>query len=950
MSANFGQPNSAFGNPMQPNTAFGQPNLLGGQATGGFGAAPAPQFNSFGSNQPAWGAQPAQQPTPGMGGQWGGNTWGQQNNPSTPLGQPAPGPFSRSVSFGPTSNTSFGQPQQAQPGFGGWGANPPQNTFGATTGSTWGQQSWQSGTTAGTWGGGNFGQQTFGGPAQVGGSGTSGFKFTPVRDTENGTSYTINHLMANQQFIQKSVEEYRLEDYKMNLSAMQKQGAPGGSLFGQTNQPTGLGATPSFGGQTGGSLFGQTQSNLMGQSSMTPGFGAQANQPFGSQTSAFGANQPKPAGSLFGGQTMGTTPGSMFGQTTMGAQPGGGLFGQGQTQGGSMFGQQPQQGQANPLFGGGQQNLGQNKPLFGGQTGGSLFGGQPQGSMMGGQTQPAFGAQPQTGSLFGGQPQGSSVFGSQPQGGSLFSASQPQTTSLFGGQAPSTFGQPSTPTFGQTSTPSLFGQPSTPAQQPQGSLFAPQQGAAPQSVASLFGGAQAATSLFSGTSQAGLFGAKPTSMFGAAPSQPATSTSLFGGTPTSTPSLFGGNQPGGMFGSTSQPSNPLTGGSSLFANPQASSLFVNAGTSLFGQVQPTANAQAQAAIPTEAFQSAYKDPLGLSWLISDDSVDGILQRYQKKLSQPLPSRVSILDRISSETVPKQTSATPDKWRKNWDQVYFSPKKPNLLDITSPKRSEPIYMRKTSAMSDGLNSLSEDESVNLGRSSSTSSLREAGNMNVTVIAYDPNPIHLIIPVTNQSSITEIKEKISKHLTSVDKNTIRLTFKGKVLSESDEIRDCGIKNMDSLTVIFEENSKKIALAPKELLPKLTNPEYTLKPDLVELARMTVDELKRVRNFSISNSYGKIEFEGESDVTGLNLDEIVKIEDKAVTVYPDEHTTKPPVGQGLNKPAVVHLYNCQPKKDMPLDVYEDKIRKMCERRGSEFVSWSRRNFEWVFKVPHF
>jgi nuclear pore complex protein Nup98-Nup96 len=116
------------------------------------------------------------------------------------------------------------------------------------------------------------------------------------------------------------------------------------------------------------------------------------------------------------------------------------------------------------------------------------------------------------------------------------------------------------------------------------------------------------------------------------------------------------------------------------------------------------------------------------------------------------------------------------------------------------------------------------------------------------------------------------------------------------------------------------------------------------------MTVDELKRVRNFSVSNSFGKIEFGGETDVTGLNLDEIVKIEDKAVTVYPDETTPKPPVGQGLNKPAVVHLYNCQPKKDMPLDVYEDKIRKMCERRGSEFVSWSRRNFEWVFKVPHF
>ena len=74
------------------------------------------------------------------------------------------------------------------------------------------------------------------------------------------------------------------------------------------------------------------------------------------------------------------------------------------------------------------------------------------------------------------------------------------------------------------------------------------------------------------------------------------------------------------------------------------------------------------------------------------------------------------------------------------------------------------------------------------------------------------------------------------------------------------------------------------------------------------MTLRELMAVEDFTIYNEHGKIQFEGATDLTEVDLEKIVTIEKGSAEVYDDTDptTVKPPVGQKLNKPAIISLYD--------------------------------------------
>ncbi|RZS15570.1 hypothetical protein BHM03_00047427 [Ensete ventricosum] len=149
---------------------------------------------------------------------------------------------------------------------------------------------------------------------------------------------------------------------------------------------------------------------------------------------------------------------------------------------------------------------------------------------------------------------------------------------------------------------------------------------------------------------------------------------------------------------------------------------------------------------------------------------------------------------------------------------------------------------------------------------------------------------------------------------------------------------------------------------LMPKLRQDDYYTEPRIQELAAKERAEpgfCRHVKDFVVGrHGYGSIKFYGETDVRGLDLESIVQFNHREVIVYRDD-SKKPPVGQGLNKPAEVTLLNikCMNKKtgqqytEGPnVDKYKEMLRLKGEEQGAEFLSFDPVKGEWKFKVKHF
>jgi nuclear pore complex protein Nup98-Nup96 len=122
------------------------------------------------------------------------------------------------------------------------------------------------------------------------------------------------------------------------------------------------------------------------------------------------------------------------------------------------------------------------------------------------------------------------------------------------------------------------------------------------------------------------------------------------------------------------------------------------------------------------------------------------------------------------------------------------------------------------------------------------------------------------------------------------------------------------------------------------------------------MSSKELTHVKNFSVYRpNIGKIEWDGETDVRGLDLDLIVNIEKRGVEVYDSDDAAliKPPMGYGLNKSGIIYLDDIYPQEGSTLqkrNSFIDKLRKICEKSGSEFIDYSLTTGQWIFRVQHF
>ncbi|KAK2992802.1 hypothetical protein RJ640_009099 [Escallonia rubra] len=177
-----------------------------------------------------------------------------------------------------------------------------------------------------------------------------------------------------------------------------------------------------------------------------------------------------------------------------------------------------------------------------------------------------------------------------------------------------------------------------------------------------------------------------------------------------------------------------------------------------------------------------------------------------------------------------------------------------------------------------------------------------------------------------------------------------------------QESSTQERDSGMTVSEHRAAEAATVD-ELMPKLRRLSgYYVEPQIQELAAKEIAEpgfCSHVKDFMVGrHGYGNIKFLGETDVRKLDLESNVQFNHREVIVYMDEGK-KPPVGQGLNKPAVITLLNvkCTDKKtgqkyiDGPkVDKYREMLIKKAVDQGAEFVSYDPAAGEWKFRVEHF
>jgi len=151
--------------------------------------------------------------------------------------------------------------------------------------------------------------------------------------------------------------------------------------------------------------------------------------------------------------------------------------------------------------------------------------------------------------------------------------------------------------------------------------------------------------------------------------------------------------------------------------------------------------------------------------------------------------------------------------------------------------------------------------------------------------------------------------------------------------------------------------VAVTPS-FIPRPALQNLEVVPDVFAIPLL---ELQAVRDLTVRKAgVGEVTFHGEIDLMRErrvleDLPRIIRLEQGEVVLYP-ESGSKPPEGEGLNRPATITLYQCMPPStgafpDAQSRIkYKERIAKMTEAKGAKFVDYDCDQGIWKFRVEHF
>ncbi|XP_058924703.1 nuclear pore complex protein Nup98-Nup96 isoform X5 [Kogia breviceps] len=831
-------------------------------------------------------------------------------------------------------NKSFGTPFGGGTGGFGTASTFGQNTgFGTTSGGAFGTSAFgSSNNTGGLFGnsqtkpGGLFGTNSFSQPAT---STSSGFGFGTSTGTSNslfGTASTGTSLFSSQNNAFAQNKPTGFGNFGTSTSS--------GGLFGTTN------TTSNPFGSTSGSLFGPSSFTAAPTGTtikFNPPTGADTMVKAGVSTNISTKHQCITAMKEYESKSLEELRLEDYQANRKGPQN---QVGAGTTTG--LFGSSPATSSATGLFSSSTTNsgfaYGQNKTGFGTSTTG-------------------FGTNP--GGLFGQQNQQATSLFSKP----FAQAITTQTTGFSFGNT-NTLGQPS------TNTMTLFG----------------------NNKLTTFGTSTTSAPSF-GTTSGGLFGNKPTLTLGTN-----TNTSNFGfGTNTSGNSIFGSKPGPGTLGAGLGAGFGTAlgaGQASLFGNNQpkiggplgtgafgAPGFNTTTATLGFGAPQapvaltdPNASA-AQQAVLQQHINSLTYSPFGDSPLFRNPMSDPKKKEERLKPTNPAaqkalttPTHYKLTPRPATRVRPKalQTTGTAkshlfdglDDDEPSLANGAFMPKK-SIKKLVLKNLNNSNLFSPVNRDSEDLASPS-DYPENGERFSFLSkpvdeNHQQDGDDDSLVSRFYTNPIAKPIPQTPESAGNKHNSN-----NSVDDTIVALNMRAALRNGLEGSSEETSFHEESLQDDREEIENTYHMHPAGIV--LTKVGYYTIPSMDDLAKITNEKGECiVSDFTIGRKgYGSIYFEGDVNLTNLNLDDIVHIRRKEVIVYLDDNQ-KPPMGEGLNRKAEVTLDGVWPtdktsrclikSPDRLADInYEGRLEAVSRKQGAQFKEYRPETGSWVFKVSHF
>jgi len=124
---------------------------------------------------------------------------------------------------------------------------------------------------------------------------------------------------------------------------------------------------------------------------------------------------------------------------------------------------------------------------------------------------------------------------------------------------------------------------------------------------------------------------------------------------------------------------------------------------------------------------------------------------------------------------------------------------------------------------------------------------------------------------------------------------------------------------LEAAIQRYAAPAAPAPEGSFYPKPNEQLQTSPPFDQLTRYPYQELSRVRDFSVSNEYGKIEWPGLLDLRGKDLGQI-KIQQGGFDLgnfYPD-------------RSAIIYLYNMAPEASQSFETFRAQLEQACADHG--------------------